>query len=274
MRAIAILALLPLLAGAEEPREIVRHALASDTRNDEIARSYTFLQRQETRRLDGSGRVKKREAVTYDITLLEGSPYRRMVARDDKALPSDEERKEQEKLRKSIEDRKKETPEQRQARIADWNRHRERQREQIRRIPEAFDFTLAGEEVMAGTPVWVIDAMPRRDFKPRTQAERILAKVKGRLWIGKSDYHWQRAELESLDTITFGGVLVRLSKGTTISLDQVHINGEVWMPHHIAVNASARLLLVAGLRLAVDYDYSQYKKFQVESRVVETAPLP
>ena len=56
-------------------------------------------------------RVKNRSVVTYDVTLLEGSPYRRLVARNDQPLPPEEEKKEEEKLRRSIEERSKETPE-------------------------------------------------------------------------------------------------------------------------------------------------------------------
>ncbi len=45
------------------------------------------------------------------MTLLEGSPYRRLVARNDQPLSPKEQKKEEDKLRRSIEERRKETAE-------------------------------------------------------------------------------------------------------------------------------------------------------------------
>src|SRR5580698_1939938 len=114
------------LAAAEDPKEIVRRALQRDAHNDEIARQYTFLQRNDVRTLDGAGKLKHRDLQTIDVTLLEGSPYHRLVQRDDKPLSPAEEKKQQEQLKASIDQRHKETPAQRQQRIADWERKRMR----------------------------------------------------------------------------------------------------------------------------------------------------
>ena len=69
----------------------------------------SFLQRVELRRLDAQGRVKLSEVRTYDVTLQQGTPYRQLVQRDDHPLPATEEKKEQERLAKSIADRRQET---------------------------------------------------------------------------------------------------------------------------------------------------------------------
>ena len=75
--------------------------------------------------MDGSGNLKHRNLRTYDITLLEGSPYRRLVKRDDQPLPPAEEKQQQDNLQISIEQRAaKRRPEQRRQRIADWDRKR------------------------------------------------------------------------------------------------------------------------------------------------------
>ena len=94
---------------AQDPVEIVRRAAAGDDRNTELREHYTYLQRQEQREMDSTGKVKKTESDTIDVTLLEGSTYRRHVAHNDKPLPPKEEAKEEEKLRRSIEERRKET---------------------------------------------------------------------------------------------------------------------------------------------------------------------
>ncbi|MBZ5581702.1 MAG: hypothetical protein LAQ30_05750, partial [Acidobacteriia bacterium] len=81
---------LPAVLAAQDPKEIVRHAMQVDARNAQLALNYTFLQRTDVRQLDGSGKLKQRKIQTWDVTLLEGSPYKRLVARDDKPISRDE----------------------------------------------------------------------------------------------------------------------------------------------------------------------------------------
>ena len=147
MRLLLLSLALPALLCAQDPVEIIRRATELDRHNTGISRSYTFLQRQEQRDLDAAGKLKKTESETFDVTLLEGSPYRRLVARNDQPLPLKDQSKEEDKLQRSIADRRKETPELHERRVADWERKRQKQREPLKELPDAFTFTLAGEEV-------------------------------------------------------------------------------------------------------------------------------
>ena len=148
-----------------DAREIVRRSLQIDARQDELARDYNYLLRQDRRDLDGDGRVKERRVQTWDVILLDGSPYRRLVARDDKLLSPEERKNEEEKLRLDDQNRRKETEEQRRRRIEEWARKRRQRREEAKEIADAFDFTLAGEQRLEGRDVWVIDAAPRKDYR-------------------------------------------------------------------------------------------------------------
>ena len=275
VRLFAIAACLPAILAAQDAKEIVRRAIQVNARNEEIARNYTYLERQDTRELDGSGRVKNRKIETVDVTLLEGSPYRRVVARDDKPLPPAEEKKEEERLRKSIEDRRKETEEQRQRRIAEAQKRRdERRLTSLKELPEAFDFSLAGEEAIDGHEVWIVDAAPRRGFKGKTTLSRAMfPKVHCRFWIEKADYYPVKLQIDSLDTISLGLFLVRLSKGSHIVIEFARVNNEVWLPKRMAMTAAVRLLLVKGLRVDSQIDFSGYKKFQAESRILSTGEV-
>ena len=259
---------------AEDARDIVRRAVEQNERNSQSARNYTYLQRQETRELDRSGQVKSRKIETWDITWLEGSPYRRLVGRNDKPLSPDEQKAEEEKLRSSNEERRKETSEERARRLADWQRRVDRQREPVKELPDAFDFTLSGEEQLASRPVYRIDALPKRGYQPKSQISNFFPKVKLRLWIDKQDSQGARIEMEVLDTISFGGFLVRLSKGTRLMIEQTRVNDEVWLPKEVSLAASARILLVKALNRELDLTFSGYKKFQVESKVVAVAEKP
>ena len=145
-----ILASATALLGQADAREVIRRAVAAEERNWKVARNYGFSERVDARRLDPQGRLKSKDLKIYDVMLLEGSPYRRLVARDDRPLSTGEEKKEQEKLARSTAERREETAPQRAQRLAEYDRRPEWQREAWHELPEAFDFRRPGKRY--GTP--------------------------------------------------------------------------------------------------------------------------
>ena len=256
------------VAAQPDAREIVRRSVAASDENWKLARNYTFLQRTEERQIDSDGRVKSKEVKTYDVTLLEGSPYIRLLERDDHPLPAAEEKKEQAKLARSIADRMKETPERRRRRIEDYDKRRERQRESMREVAEAFDFKQVGQDVVDGREVWIMEASPRAGYQPRSRDAKILPHVRGKLWIDQRSYHWVKLEAEVIHPVSWGLFLVRLDPGARIRFDETRVNDEVWLPQHIWVAASARLGVFKKLRVQEDTTYKNFRKFQTDSRLV------
>ena len=262
------------LAAGPDAHEIVRRSVAADNDNWVRARAYTFIERNDTKRLDGDGQVKSIESKAFDVTMAEGSPYRRLIERDGKPLSADEERKQQEDLRRSIEERRKETPERRSQRLADYEKRRSRNRAMLREVVDAFNFRLAGEESIAGRPAWIIEATPRPDFRPQSREGRMLPKIKGKLWIDQADYQWARVEADVIDTISFGWIVARLAKGARIELEQTRVNDEVWLPSRIRAVASARVGLVKSFNVDSETRYSKFRKFQSDSRIVSAVEAP
>ncbi len=245
---------------AQDAAEIVRRSIATEDRTIELSRDYGHRQRQEIRETDSAGKLRKTSSDTYETIILEGSPYRRHIAHNDKPLPPNEQAKEDEKFRRAAEERKKESPEQRKARIADWDRRRRREREPYREVPKAFDLRVAGEEPIGGNPAWVIEATPKPGYRPVSNATRFFPKVKGRVWIAKPDYQVLKMDVESLDTISFGGFLVRMAKGSHISLDAAHVNNELWLPSRVVLRGSVRIALIKVIRGEVDFTLTDYRK--------------
>src|SRR5947207_3211203 len=102
---------------------------------------------------------------------------------------------------------------------------------------------------MDGHDVWVISATPKPGYKLRHSDAKPLLKIKGELWIDKLEYQWARVEAESIDTISFGWFLARLSPGSKLIFEQSRVNDEVWLPKRQYVRASARLGLVKTLAM-------------------------
>jgi hypothetical protein len=268
-RKLLVLAILGAAAAhGEDAREIVRKSLDHDERSERIARNYTYLEHDVLRQVDDQGAVKSTRSRTFDVTVQEESPYRRLVARDGKPLSASDEAAEKAKLERSIEERRRESPSQRAKRLAEWEKRRERQRKILREIPDAFQFTLAGDARIDGREVWVIRAAPRPDYHGRTFEGRLLTKFAGTLWIDKTEYQWVKVEATAVETVSFGWVLARMAKGASLEVVQTRVNDEVWLPRHVLVTYRARIGLVKKISGQSEITYSGYRKFQAESRLV------
>lgn len=256
------------LLGQIDAREIVRRSVVADDRNWKVARNYTFSERVNLRYLDSQGRVKSQEVRIVDVTLLYGSPYKRLVARDDRPLPPGDEKKEQERLAGSIAERRQETSAKRAQRMAEYDRRPEWQREAWRELPEAFDFRVTAEEVWDSHSVYVIEAAPRQEYQPRSRTANVLAHLQGKLWVDKQDYHLVKAEVEVVSTISVALFLVRLTKGSRASFEQTRVNDEVWLPRQVRAVISARLGLLKVLRIEQEISYSKCREFQSNSPII------
>src|SRR5215472_7319872 len=92
-----------------DPREIIKRSVEIDHRTIELARNYTCQQREVEKHLDSHGAVKSVESKTWDITVLYGEPYSRLIQKNDRPLSEKDARKEDEKMDKFIAERKNES---------------------------------------------------------------------------------------------------------------------------------------------------------------------
>jgi hypothetical protein len=257
-----------ILAGAlmraQDPVEIIRRSVDRDFNNFERLKNYTYQEREENREIDGDGKIKKTEIETREVLILGGRPYGRVIAREDKPLPEKDVRKEQEKMDRAAAERENESA----AEKAKRDKARAEGRKFLRELPDAYRFRLAGEETVSGKPAWVIEADPKPGFRPKDMRSKILTKVRGKVWIEKSEYQWVKAEAEVLDTLSFGLALFRLAPGGSLKFEQTRVNDEVWLPAHMMIRADARFAYVKKVRAEIEVNYRDYKKFQAESRIV------
>jgi len=251
-----------------DPKEIVRRSVEIDHKTMERARNYTCQQHEVEKHLDTHGAVKSVESKTWDITVLYGEPYSRLIQKNDQPLSEKDARKEDEKMDKFIAERKNESEEKRAKREAKQKNEREEGRAFLRDVSNAYDFRIAGEEPVDGRPAWILEAIPRKDFHPTQPHADILPKLKGRIWIDKKEYYWVKAEAEAIDTISFGWFLARVHKGSHFSFEQTRLNDEVWLLRRFYINASARLMLFKNMGIEQEDIFSNYKKFITGTKIL------
>jgi hypothetical protein len=260
-------------AQTSDPLDIVRRSLEQDRTNFERARDYTFVERSELRRLDGKGRLTKTESETFDVLILGGRPYKKLIAKNDQPLSNKEAEKAAREFEKEIKKRRGESERERRALLEKEERRRRESRAFLAEIPRAFSFRLAGVERIEGLPVWVIDAEPRADFKPEVRRAGLLSKFRGRIWIAQDDLQWVRVEAETVATVTFGLFLARLGPGAKLTFEQHRVNDEIWLPSRATTRLDARVALLKRFNAEVDVAWRDYRKFQTDSRIVSTQEL-
>lgn len=253
-----------------DARDIVKESVTRDWRDFEIRRNYTFV-RHTVEKEYSAGRVASTEQKTYDVLILYGQPYSRLVAKNGQPLSPKDDRAEQAKMDKEIAKRSRESDSGRRKREREQEKDLAEERQLRREIADAFTFQLLREEQLSDVPVWVIAAEPKPGYKPRVARSRILTKMRGTLWISKADYRWVKVDAEVTSTFSFGFMLLRLYPGTRLTFEQRRVHGDTWLPLRANVRGHARLALVKKYDIEIDTRWENYRRFSSDSRVIDTA---
>jgi len=244
-------------SSAPDVRQIVDSSIAATQRSWQGRVKYTYLEREEDRRLDPEGRVKSEEVDVSRIILVNGAPFEQLVEHNGLPPSAEEERKQQEKLEKL----KRETPEQRAERI---RKQAEEDTSIVREVPRAFTFQLLGEEVVNGRSAYVLQATPRPGYSAQGKYGRMFSKVEGKLWVDKRDLGWIKADGQVIQPFSMGLFLVRLLRGSHIKMEQTRIDEGIWVPERVEVRAAAKIFLVKSLVIEHVLTYSEYRLVEAD----------
>lgn len=252
----------------EQMQKLFRVVGDKDIENRKRERDYTYIEREVQNNLDGKGNKKSTEIKTYEILEIYGEQVQRLIEKNDKLLDSKEAAKEEEKIQKIIDKRKKESEEERKKREEKEVKEREEGRKFEREVADAYDFKLVGTELIGGREAWVIDGEPRPGFEPHMKEAKFLPKFHGRVWIDKDDLQLSKMEVETVDTVSIGFVLARIHKGTRVTLEQTRVNDEVWLPKRVIYKFNARVALLKGYNVDGEQTYRDYKKFRTSAKII------
>ena len=137
-------------------RDLIRNSADKDVENNKRKQDYTYIRRDEERKLDNKGKVKSTESKTYEIMILAGEHAEKLIATDDKPLSEKDAKKEDEKIQKLVSKGEKESENDRKKRLAKAEKEREEERQFVREVADAYQFHLRGMEDVNGRPSYVI----------------------------------------------------------------------------------------------------------------------
>jgi hypothetical protein len=265
MRLVLAFSLLSSFAMAADlsPAEIVRRATEREFQNTQLRHQYTYRESVWERVGKSNGSLRSEHRTVHEVFFIGGEDFRKLVEKDGKPLSDKDAAKEQAKLDREIAKFKAESPAVARKRAEKEQREDREFREQV---ANGFNFTLVGEEPIAGRPCYRIHAEPKRGFPLKGEA-KVLGKVKGDMWVDKERFIWTRVDVETIDTISGLGGLLRLAKGTTMTAGRTLVNNEVWFPDRIHAKGDARAALFITAGVEMEAQFSNFKKYSVESTI-------
>jgi hypothetical protein len=236
--------------GALDARQIVSLSVAAARRSWQARDHYTYMERDEDRRLDSSGLVRSADVETTKMMLVNGARFKQLIEHNGQ-LPSAEQ---QRKRDEAIDKLKHETPEERTARL-----HQDQEtRSFLQDLLEAFDFQLIGEEIVDGRLAYVLQATPHTGYHGHGLYGRMFSRVEGKLWVDEQDFGWIKVDGQVTQSFSMGLFVARVQRGSHIILEQVCVGDAVWVPKRLEVRASARILFVKSLDIDRIVTYSDY----------------
>jgi hypothetical protein len=275
------LTLLGIVATQERPlpdydtfaAQVKKHLATDEARQS----GYTIMERRIEQRLDASGRTTEEAVKVFEV--YPGLPgedrYRRLIEEDGKPVPPDKLAQQDRERQRDVESyaRKLSSEPEREKATRAIEKERARYTAAVDDIFRIYDIRMAKRESIEGHNTILATLTPKADPKPRTDDGKIMTHFKARAWISESDYELVRAEIEAVDTLSFGlGLLARVHKGTVATYQRRKVNNEVWLPERVTWTASAKVLLLKSLRLRGVSEFSNYRKFTVDTSTSYARP--
>lgn len=252
----------------------VKKRLATDTA---LQSGYVFNERRIEQRVDGRGRVTKETVKVYET--YPGLPgegrYQRLIEENGKRVAASTLAKGDDERRKKAEEyaRRQSHPRDRAKDARELDRARKEYTDAVDDIFRVFDIRMVRRETIDGHTTIYATLTPRADARPQTDSGKIMRHFKAQAWISESDFELVRAEIEAIDTLSFGlGLLARVHKGTVAMYERRKVNGDAWLPSKVTWTASARVLMVRRLRLRGISEFSNYRRYNVDTSTVISPP--
>lgn len=240
------------LAAGPDAQEIVRRSVQQNQNDWKMAPQYSFTQ-QDT--LNEHGKMTQRK---FRVHMMEGSPYKELIAQAGKPLPESLMIAEQAKLQDETASRQHESPPARRGRIAAYERGRHQENELMQEMVKAFNFTLLGREQMNGRDCYVLDAEPNAAYRPSSNETRVLKGMRGRMWIDANEYQWVKVQARVLRPVSVAFFMAHVQPGTEFLLEKSPVAPGVWLPSHFLTTVRATAFMVWNKNYTSDERYSDY----------------
>jgi hypothetical protein len=120
----------------------------------------------------------------------------------------------------------------------------------------------------------VLRATPHADYQARGTYGKVMSKVEGTLWIDTKDLVWMKVDGQVIEPFSIGLFLVRLLRGSQVTIEQTRVDDGIWMPIRVEIRAAAKLFLLKSLVVESVLTYSDYRRSGADPPVIDARTAP
>lgn len=258
----------PQTAGAPLPdiASLLTELQANEDRVENILETYSYVQKNIRRQLGKDGVLREVGSETYQLSFHKGNRISRLIEKNGRSLSEKEQREEDREVENRVAEIERRLAKQRARSESDVPPENTR-RVSIAEMLRASRLVNPRRERFRGREVIVFDFEPNPEFDYRNAKSmlKFFGKTVGVMWIDEKDKQVARIEAFLADSFNIGGgLLAKLRKGASFTLEQERVNDEIWLPSMADINLSVRVLLVGGVNVNQVIRSYDYRKFVTE----------
>ena len=249
---------------------LLKELQANEETVENILDSYSYTQQNIKRELGKDGVLREKESDTVQLSFYKGNRIRRVIEKNGKPLSAKDQADEDKEAGKQVEEiEKKVAREEARSRKQGVSGapSEDNRRVSISEVLKASKLLNPRRERFRGRDVIVFDFEPNPafDMKNAKSMLKFFGKTAGVMWIDEKDKQVARLEAVLYESFKVaGGLLAKLQKGASFTLEQERVGGEIWLPSRAEINLSVRVLLVKGINVNQIVKSYGYRKFETE----------
>ncbi len=209
---------------------------------------FGFIEHRIYDTLDKNGIVKEHSDETFQMVLLDGHAFLRLIAKDAKPLVAEERRKQAERENQYRQERRRKSDDKKDDRLKVDDQ-----------FLSHFQFEVVGREVLNGRPSYVVTVLPKRgNFSARNNAEKVFTHMQGRVWVDAGDSTLVKCDLHLAEPTSFYGILGSVRQ-IDLMLQRRWVEDKTWVFEKLHYTLDARRLFTT-IHMRQDSEYSDFKK--------------
>ncbi|NOT47824.1 MAG: hypothetical protein HOP17_08750 [Acidobacteria bacterium] len=258
----------PKISGEPLPdiARLLTELRSNEDKVEELLDQYSFTQRSTKREAGKDGILRETESETYQLSFYKGNRIRRLIEKNGKPLSKNDQEDADKDAARQVEEIEKEIAKKEKQNNSGPPSEKSR-RISTAEVLRASKLLNPRRERFRGRDVIVFDFEPDPtfDYKNAKSMLKFFGKTAGVMWIDEKDKQVARLEAYLFDSFNVGGgVLAKLKKGASFTLEQERLNDEIWLPSLADINLSVRVLLVKGIDVNQSIRSYDYRKFTTE----------
>ena len=255
---------------------LLEEVQANEDKVEAIIDNYSFVQKSIKRELGKDGVLRETGSETVQLSFYKGRRIERLIEKNGRPLNAREQADADKDAANRVEEIEKEIARDdakklKQSRVGTPSSNS--RRVSIAEVLRASKLLNPRRERFRGRDVIVFDFEPDPDFDMRGAKSmlKFFGKTAGVMWIDEKDKQVARLEAVLFESYKVGGgVLAKLQKGASFTLEKERVNDEIWLPSQADINLSVRVLLVKGVsvnQIVKSYDYRVFETEVTDAKV-------